>query len=590
MRPYQIAAHEAVARHWAGPSKLGAMLVMATGSGKTRTGLHIVVSEFLDKGKTGLWLAHRDELITQPRNELTREWFTHGVKSGIVANTTDEPTAPMVFASMQTLERSPKRAEAIGHRDVVVVDEVHHACSPSYERVLDRVIGPHTKVLGLTATADRDDGKDLGQRFEIAFSYDLVNSISDGWLIPPYAVVHQIPGLDLSQVSGRRDYDDAELGAALLKAKVVEHTVEAMRGVHKAVRLPRRDHNLDLRAKGRSTIVFTATVEQARLTAEALRAEGWTAAVVSAGTPKADRKRLLTLFQAGKIEVLCNAGILTEGTDLPRCSCVVLARPTRSWPLFVQMLGRGARLFDPHWDKSWGPCNALDARYRGDRDCLVIDLSGCTSEHSLVGAPILIGGGCRHQWVRSPDGHGYCAVEGCDAKIACYASLGPHAWDDAGRCTACDAQQCPASPEGRHVFRLQPDYKRKCDYCEATVANPLASLLDGRETRAIEVDPVRVEGAQPETWMVDGEDKGALFISGDRTRDRWLVVWVYPTGEARSLTPGPVGGWLAREYARDVGRRVLRVQEARVRGPEPKSDVEIRRAVDSCLALARSLL
>ena len=183
-------------------------------------------------------------------------------------------------------------------------------------------------------------------------------------------------------------------------------------------------------ARGRSCLVFTATIDQARRTAEALREAGWKARHVSGKTPKSERRRLLAAFQRGLIDVLCNAAVLTEGTDLPRASCVVFARPTRSWSLFVQCVGRGLRLFD------------------GKEDCFVLDLAGATEDHSLISAPVLIGGS---RCPKSPNGnHDLHPAENpqegakcshCGKKVPCGVNLGAHTYDKHHKCSGCGRPQ-----------------------------------------------------------------------------------------------------------------------------------------------------
>jgi ATP-dependent helicase IRC3 len=118
--------------------------------------------------------------------------------------------------------------------------------------------------------------------------------------------------------------------------------------------------------------VFTATVEQARQTAEAVQAAGISARWVSGETPGDDRRRLLRAFETGAVQVLCNAQVLTEGTDIPAIDCVVMARPTRSRGLYVQSIGRGLRPSP------------------GKEDCLIIDLVGASEEHKMIVAPVLL--------------------------------------------------------------------------------------------------------------------------------------------------------------------------------------------------------
>ena len=181
--------------------------------------------------------------------------------------------------------------------------------------------------------------------------------MDEGYLVPIRSIIQPIEGLDLSEVAGTSDYSAEDLGKALLKAEVVSHTANCL-----------TEH-----AKGRKVLVFTATVEQAELTAQELRERGWKSTFISGETPADERAKALNDFSNGDLEVICNCAVLTEGTDLPVADCIVVARPTRSKPLYIQMIGRGLRLSP------------------GKDECLVIDLAGASEQHDLIQAPVLIG-------------------------------------------------------------------------------------------------------------------------------------------------------------------------------------------------------
>lgn len=589
-RPYQIAAQKAVMEAWAHhePGDCHPMLVMCTGSGKTETAFGPVVGA-IRAGERVVWLAHREELITQPYTRLCRGWPDLGLKAGIVQADRNDVHAQVIFASVPTLagERGRKRLEAVlaGGVDLVVVDEAHHAPSRTHTQVFEALTEGGARALALTATPDREDGADLTEDWEIVYSYGITDAIEDGWLVPPFSVVHRLPELDLSKVSGRRDYDDAELGAALLAAHVVEHTVEAVEGVHRAARLPRRDDHRELTAQGRGGIVFTATVEQARLTAEALRAAGWAAYHVSGETPKDERRRLLRGFEEGRVDVLCNAAVLTEGTDLPRASFLVLARPTRSWSLYCQMIGRGLRLHG--LPKTHPGNNAKHPDYveaGGKSECLVIDLAGATEEHSLVAAPVLIGGSrCAaspngvHAFERTTGAAGACVH--CEKKVVCVqgaisGGTGGHEWDGEGHCTHCGALQCEDSPTGKHDW--MPDYeadrpRRVCMWCDASVADPLGSLVGQRkkaEEDLAKVAWLRLKGLTPTTVAVHLDRHGSLFVV-EADRDLWQPFWIPRRGRRpRKLTPDPVTNDQVRFLLDDIVRRAQRVRDPR----DPQED------------------
>lgn len=545
LRPYQVEAHVAIRKTW--EYTPGAMLVLATGAGKTLTALSLAVSDFLEKGKRVVWLAMRQELLDQPMDELRKHWPQHALNAGIVQAERNAPDAQIVFGSVQTL-MNPMRLDAVleaGRPDLVVCDEAHHAVSATYKAVTDALDAPLR--LGLTATPDRTDAGDLSADWEISFAYSIDQAIRNGFLVPPYAAVSRLPDLDLSGVSGRNDYQDAELAAALLKAGIVDHTVATMSETLLARRLPERDTEAYLTAKGRACLVYTPTVEVSRLIAEALREAGWKARYISGKTPKEERRRLLDAFRKGLIDVLCNAQLLNEGTDIPRASCVVLARPTRSWNLYCQMVGRALRL------------------YPGKEKALILDLAGASEDHSLISAPVLIGGS---RCDKSPDGQhvfepmpksekGKCVH--CGRKIACFKLLGAHNFTEDHRCSGCLRSRCVGSDDRQHHWLPQADHTKLCLGCAVSIPDPLAGLLKKRGDDPIEAKWVRVTGVVPETWVVDVGVHGMLYVQGDRDTELWQPIWLKKGGRIpRPLTSEPIPKAYVRAYADDLVRRDLR--------------------------------
>lgn len=533
-------------------------------TGKTKTALYIAESV---RGRV-VWLAHRQELLDQPLSELW--WGTDS--AGVVQADRDASDARIVFASVQTLAQ-PERLAALlraGHPELLVVDEAHHSVSPSYRAVIEQLRGPRTRLLGLTATADREDDRDLGELWTVAYSLGIVEAVEQGYLVPPYAAVVRPPDFDEHQADARRDYEDA-VGELLLAAGVVEHTVAVLGQAHLADRLPRRDDTQRISARDRSWLVFTATVEQARLTAEALLADGWRAAWVSGETPKRERQRLARAFAKGEINALCNAGVFTEGTDLPRCNGILLARATASWSLFVQMIGRGLRLNDPRWDPSWGPMTRIDERYRGDQDCLVIDLAGATELHSLVAAPALVGGtrckGPGGQHVLEPREGGKGGCKHCSLSIPCWTSHeaggdGQHTWVDkpaVRECSHCGRPQCVGAPDGRHGWIPQPGWQYACMHpaCGATRPMPLSSLQGDRRGPGEPPPPaawVALHQLDRPVEALDLGEHGLLFLA---EADRRCRPWWLPSRarQARPLTDAPVDRWYALELCADLVRK-----------------------------------
>lgn len=368
LRPYQAEALDRVAAAEARGVRRQ-LLVAATGLGKTV--MFCALAE--RRGGRTLILAHRDELVQQAAAKVAEVWPTADV--GIVKAERDEVTAQVVVASVQTLARESRLERLVaayeddrlllGHVDpfgLVVVDEAHHAAAESYRRILDRLrVGEDTGplLLGVTATPDRGDGQGLDDLFdEVVAAYDILWGIRSGFLSDLRGIRVTLDDLDLSAVRvSRGDYQAGDAGRALQDAGSAPAVVRAW-----------QEH-----AAGRPTLVFTPTVALAAEMAAEFVGAGITAAYVSGETPLDDRRRILADFAAGRISVLANCAVLTEGYDEPSVACVVIARPTKSRALYTQMVGRGTRR---HPDKV---------------DCLVLDVVGATAQHSLVTIPSLFG-------------------------------------------------------------------------------------------------------------------------------------------------------------------------------------------------------
>lgn len=354
LRPYQVEASNAYwDRLWAGVSR--GIINLPTGTGKTV----LAATMARQLGGRTLWIAHRDELIEQPKRTFAVVWPEATV--GVVKAERNETDAQVVLATIQTIYR-PKRLEQLGQFDFIVVDEAHHAVAPTWIRTLRELgafsrLGPPT--LGLTATVERGDQLAIGEAFqEVVYQLPLLEAIRKGWLVDLlFMQIKLVVNFDDIPLDASGDFDAVALHEALKKAKVADAVAEAY-----------------LRnGGGRKALVFTVSVEQARLTAEALQARGVAAEWVSGETPLAERRRALERLHTGETRVLANCAVLTEGFDEPSVSCVVVARPTRSKTLYLQMIGRGTRL------------------YPGKDDCLIVDVSGSSRKHTIIQAPVLFG-------------------------------------------------------------------------------------------------------------------------------------------------------------------------------------------------------
>jgi superfamily II DNA or RNA helicase len=361
LRPYQTEALDAV-RSGVRRGIRRPLVSLPTGTGKTIL-FSAMASGALARSRGVLVLAHRDELLAQAADKMRQ--FDSALSElvvGLVKAESDQWDYPVVVASVQTLARERRLARVDRRFDLVIVDEAHHAAADSYQRILDGVgsfdpTGPIT--LGVTATPQRADALTLETTFqEIVYHRDILSMIRSGYLCDLVGRQVRLAALDLSKARTRRgDFVEGEVGEMLEAAEAPLHGVRAWRKY----------------AEGRKTIVFTPTIALAHEFADEFRAKGVAARALSGETPLDERRGILRDFHAGDVEVVCNAQVLTEGFDEPSVECILIARPTKSQPLYIQMIGRGTRLWP------------------GKENCLVLDLVGATERLDLTTLPRLFG-------------------------------------------------------------------------------------------------------------------------------------------------------------------------------------------------------
>jgi len=369
-------------------------IVHATGAGKS-VALSKLASEHLrERGGRVLALAHRVELIENNAREI--EDVDPSLNVGVVKGNRNETRADVVSASVQTLA-GERRRQMVAEVSLVIIDECHRAAAKSYIDVL-RHYGCYDSqggalAAGFTATMVRGDDKALGDVWqEIVHTKDIASLVQEGFLVRPRGLRVRVKDLDLSKVKkSGGDYQADSLGEALEQSLAPEAIAKAM-----------REH-----APDRKTVLFAPTVHSAQVICEALGKEGFTACVVHAGTPDAERRQVAEDSRLGKVQIVCNALLYTEGTNWPWLSCVVIARPTRSKGTFVQMAGRGLRL------------------YPGKSDCLIMMIGGSAAGHSLL-APVELFGASAEELDRDP-----CA---CSIRIGGYSIFSPRCECGRRRC------------------------------------------------------------------------------------------------------------------------------------------------------------
>lgn len=324
LRPYQAEARDRIL------AELGrvraTLLVLATGLGKTPT-CASVAAHYVERGGHVLVIAHRGELLEQAAATVQRFGLSVAVEQG--DRRVDPSALPdVVVASVQTLRGKRLARFAPDAFALVIIDEAHHAAAKTYRAVLEHFVC--ARVLGCTATPDRADGVGLGKIFDsVAFRMELGVGIRGGWLSPIELRSVVVEHLDVSRISSEcGDFVTADLEQALLDQKVLHEVAVPLAEL----------------ARGRRTLVFVAGVKQAYALAAVLRELGIAAAAVDGGMSAEARAAVLEDYRAGRVQVLVNVAVLTEGYDEPLTSCVALVRPTRSRSLLTQMIGRGTRL------------------------------------------------------------------------------------------------------------------------------------------------------------------------------------------------------------------------------------------------------
>ena len=342
LRPYQNEAKAAVLEQWEQGIQR-TLLVLPTGCGKTIVFAKIS-EDCVKRGERVLILAHRGELLEQAADKI------HKACNLNCAVEKAEETSLGSFwritvGSVQTLMRESRLARFLpDYFDTIIIDEAHHAVSDSYQRILQHFSG--AKVLGVTATPDRGDMKNLGQVFDsLAYEYTLPRAIREGYLCPIKALTIPL-NLDLTGVSVQAgDFRAADLDTAL-EPYLYQIADEMLRN-----------------CADRKTVVFLPLVKTSQKFRDILNERGFRAAEVNGNSD--DRAEILRDFEAGKYNVLCNSMLLTEGWDCPSVDCVIVLRPTKVRGLYCQMVGRGTRLSP------------------GKKDLLLLDFLWHTQRHEL---------------------------------------------------------------------------------------------------------------------------------------------------------------------------------------------------------------
>lgn len=419
LRPHQITARDQT-RELYQKGKRGVIVVAPTGFGKTILAADVVrLAE--SKGTKTLFMAHREELVTQAGNKLSEAGLQHGT---IMAGHLMRMSHLTQVASVQTIVR---RMDKIPFRpDFIVIDECHLSGAPTYRKIVEFYGNP--RLLGLSATPVRLDGRSLslqaGGLFDsMVITVGTADLIHEGFLSPFRYFAPSKPDLTgIKIVAG--DYDQHELAERVDKPKIVGDVVQTWMQ----------------RAAGRSTIVFAVSVAHAEHIADEFSSIGVTAKCISGQTKSDERRKAMEDFCAGRLLVLVNCALYIEGIDAPIIRCVILSSPTRSVTRYLQSVGRGLRT-NP-----------------GKDDCVILDHAGLVFDHGLPDE--------NREWTlatsarKKKDAQKTLAISQCPK---CYAVHAP----------------APACPQCGHVYEIK---SREVERVDGQLVELTSSGLADRKT------------------------------------------------------------------------------------------------------------
>ena len=333
LRLYQAAGVDALRGHILA-ERIRVILCCPTGGGKTVLASYIIQLARTNFDARVLFVAHRIELIDQCVRQLAK-W---GVTEVGVIRADDKRTNELMPVQVATIQSLGRRSKPPA--DIIFVDECHRAVANSYRKLLE--LYPNAKIIGLTATPCRLDGKALGdvfQAIEVAATYE--DLIKDCFIVEPRCFGTPVqPKLDGIKVQ-HGDFVIDELADAMMEIDVLGDTVAE----HKK------------HAQGRRTVVFAVNVAHSKALLEKFLAAGVRAAHVDADTPEDERLAISAKLDSGELEVVTNCQIFTEGWDQPSVKCLIIARPTKSLVVFMQQAGRGLRPWNENTPRtrSWQP-------------------------------------------------------------------------------------------------------------------------------------------------------------------------------------------------------------------------------------------
>lgn len=343
LRPYQQNALDAIRQHFASGLKK-VLLHMATGGGKTLIFCQVLKGAH-ERGRRALMVVRGRKLVDQASRRLDREGVDHGVM--MAGHWRRRPVLPIQIASIDTLY-ARRNKEKLPDFDLIVLDEAHYATSPSFLWLIEQY--PDVFLLPVTATPHVKGG--LQHIAEVVvYPISIKELIEQNYLVPPVYYAPSKPNLGNVRIDRKTgDYRLDELSEAMQKTNLYGDMVKSY-----------QKH-----ASGLATLLFCVDVKHSKAVCETFISAGITAEHIDAAMPEKERNEVIERLETGVTKVITNVGIFTTGVDIPCLRCIMLARPTKSYNLYIQILGRGTRL------------------YPGKENFIVLDHADCVAEHGFI--------------------------------------------------------------------------------------------------------------------------------------------------------------------------------------------------------------
>ena len=351
LRDYQLKCLNSIEK---GLDKYKSVLIQVpTGGGKTL----IFNTYAFNKSNHTLILVHRKELLFQTAEKYTMiggdaNDIGYIKQGGVNIN-------KLTIGMMQTVYKNIEKID-LKYFDTVIVDEAHHSMASTWRAVIERAKESGCKIIGVTATPFRTDEQQLKDLYdELVFKLDILDLIKEGHLVSVIGKMVYIDAdysklkISSNKSTGESDYSAKSIENVLNKEEINKQVVEKWNEL----------------GENRKTIFFTVSIEHANALKSEFIKKGIPAECISSKLSTQERDDIINKFKTGKIKVLVNVDILTEGFDDPSVQCVGLLRPTKSLSLYAQIVGRGVRLDTEN----------------GKKDCIVLDFTGRNRKMSIVG-------------------------------------------------------------------------------------------------------------------------------------------------------------------------------------------------------------